>query len=168
MALVYSELRRLAHHYLAGERAGHTLQTTALVHEAYLRLLAREKLSVDSHGQFLAIAAQAMRRVLIDHARQVKAVKRDGGVRQTLTDATVMARQRPADLVDLDRALDELSLLDPRQGKVVELRFFGGLSVDETAAATGVSGRTVKRDWRVARAWLFDRLRTTSTMPPPH
>lgn len=158
MPVIYDELRRLARGHLRGERAGHTLQTTALVHEAYLRLADRYRLKVENRDQFLALSAQAMRRVLVDHARKHRAAKRQVPEAAELGDATLMARQRPVNLLDLDEALSELSELDERQGRVVELRFFGGLTVEETARALGVAPRTVKRDWRVARAWLFRRL----------
>lgn len=156
--LIYEELRRLARRYLSGERSGHTLQTTALVHEAYLRLADRRRLGVEDRDQFLALSAQAMRRVLIDHARRHRAAKRQPPDPDALGDATRMARQRPVDLLDLDEALTELSRLDDRPSRVVELRFFGGLTVEETARTLGIAPRTVKRDWRTARAWLYQRI----------
>jgi RNA polymerase sigma factor (TIGR02999 family) len=156
--VVYDELRRLARGFLRGERSGHTLQTTALVHEAYLRLIDRQRLRFEHREQFLALTAQTMRRVLVDHARGHRALKRQAPDLRDLGDATRLARQRPVDLLDLDEALIELSRLDPRQGRVVELRFFGGLTVEETARVLEISERTVKRDWRVARAHLFERV----------
>lgn len=156
--VIYDELRRLARGFLRGERSGHTLQTTALVHEAYLRLADRHRLKVEDRDQFLALSAQAMRRVLVDHARKRRAIKRQPPDPGTLGDATQMALQRPVDLLDLDEALSELTGLDERQGRVIELRFFGGMTVEETARVLGVAPRTVKRDWRVARAWLYERV----------
>jgi RNA polymerase sigma factor (TIGR02999 family) len=158
MPLIYEELRRLARRYLRGERSGHTLQTTALVHEAYLRLVDRRRLSIEDRDQFLALSAQTMRRVLVDHARHHRASKRQPPDPDSLGDATQMACQRPVDLLDLDDALTELSRLDDRPSRVVELRFFGGLTVDETARALGIAPSTVKRDWRLARAWLYQRI----------
>jgi RNA polymerase sigma factor (TIGR02999 family) len=156
-ALVYEELRRLAATALRGERRDHTLQPTALVHEAYLRLGDEPQARWENRAHFVAVAARAMRRVLVDHARARKAQKRgSGGARVSLEDIDLVAPapNSDLDLVLLDQALARLSLIDPRQGRMVELRFFGGLTVDETAALLGTSARTVKRDWRMARAWL--------------
>ena len=155
--LVYRELRRRAAAYLRRERPGHTLQPTALVHEAYLRLVGL-KGQLASRSQFFGVASNIMRRILVDHARRRRAAKR-GAIRVTLDDAKVAAIDREVDLVRLDEALSELSTLDPRQGRVVELRYFGGLTLEEAAEVLGVSVATVKREWIVARAWLFDQLR---------
>ena len=165
--VIYDELRRLARGYIRGERAGHTLQTTALVHEAYLRLSHRHHLDVRDREQFLAVSAQAMRRVLVDHARKHRAQKRQPPEPRALDDATRVARDRPVDLLDLDRALSELALHDPRKSRVVEMRFFGGMTVEETARALDVAPRTVKRDWRLARAWLYRALARGATIAAP-
>jgi len=151
--LVYRELRQIAHRYLRQERRDHTLQSTALVHEAYLRLK-QGKQELENRAHFLAIAAQLMRQILVEYARRHKAAKRDGGERLVLEDVSELFRKRSVDLVALDDALKELARLDARQGRVVELRFFGGLSTEETAAVLGVSSATVKRDWATARVWL--------------
>ena len=154
MPLVYGELRPLAAYHMRSERAGHTLQPTALVHEAFLRL-AGEPLDCESRNQFFAIASRAMREVLVDYARKRHAIKR-GGLQPNiqLEEPLLFHPNQSADLVALDEALKRLEIIDPQQSRIVELRFFAGLSVEETAAALGVSPRTVKRDWRVARAWL--------------
>jgi len=161
---VYDELRALADAYMRRERAGHTLQPTALVHEAFLRLLRLPPGSVQNRIHFFALAAQAMRRILADHARRHRAAKRGGGaVRVPLELVEGGAPATPAgdDVAadDLDAALDDLAKLDERQARVVELRFFGGLSIEETAEVLAVSPATVKRDWLVARAWLHRELR---------
>lgn len=157
--LVYDELRRLAASALRRERAGHTLQPTALVHEAFLRLANSPETPWESHAHFVAIAARVMRRVLVDHARRRKAFKRGtGDVRVPLDDVDVPAATLDVDLVALDEALARLATFDERQARIVELRFFGGLSVPETAVLIGASERTVKRDWQVARAWLTREL----------
>jgi RNA polymerase sigma factor (TIGR02999 family) len=155
--LVYGELRRRAARYLRRERPGHTLQPTALVHEAYLRLVGHPG-AWRNRSQFFGVASNLMRRILVDHARRRRAAKRDA-VRVALDDAVVGAAERDVDLVCLDAALEELSALDARQGRVVELRYFGGLTLEEAAEVLGVSVATVKREWTLARAWLFDRLR---------
>jgi RNA polymerase sigma factor (TIGR02999 family) len=153
--LVYNELRRLAHHYMRREHPGHTLQTTALVDEAYLRLVDQTHTHWKSRAQFFGIAAQLMRRILVDHARSHLYAKRGGGARKVaLEDVAVLSPQRGADLIALDDALERLSSIDPRKSHVVELRYFGGLSVEETAEILEVSAITVKRDWLVAKAWL--------------
>jgi RNA polymerase sigma factor (TIGR02999 family) len=152
--LVYAELRRQARRYMRGERAGHTLQPTALAHEAYLRLAGRERAWAD-RAHFFAVAARVMRQVLVDHARRHRAAKRDG----LQLSAPEDVRDEPVDLLDLDAALAELAELDSKQVEVVEMRFFAGLSVEETAEALGLSPRTVKREWSTARAWLKHRLR---------
>ncbi len=158
--LVYEELRRMAHRYMQQERAGHTLQTTALVNEAYVRLVGQQKIEWQSRAHFFAVTAQVMRHVLIDHARQRHYAKRGGGAQHvSLGDASLMTQERAAELVALDEALDELAQLDPRKGRVVELRYFGGLSLEETAEVLKVSLMTVRRDWRAAKAWLYRRMK---------
>jgi RNA polymerase sigma factor (TIGR02999 family) len=153
--LVYEELRNRAARYLRRERPGHTLQTTALIHEAYLRLVDARDVHWQSRAHFFAIAANLMRRILVDHARRRDAGKRGGlQVRLPLDDALAAADETDVDLLAVDEALDRLVAFDPQQARVVELRFFSGLTVDETAAVLGVSPKTVKRDWSVARAWL--------------
>lgn len=153
--LVYDELHRLAHRYMSGERPGHTLQTTALVGEAYLRLV-KQKVRWQNREHFFAIAAQLMRRILVDHARAHAYAKRGGGAPEIeLNEAMVMAKDRAAEMVALDDALEKLKAFDARKARVVELRFFGGLTVDEAARVLGVSPNTVDRDWSTARAWLY-------------
>jgi RNA polymerase sigma factor (TIGR02999 family) len=153
--LVYEELRRQATRYVRQERPGHTLQATALIHEAYLRLVDAKDVNWQSRAHFFAIAANLMRRILVDHARRRDAEKRGGSaIRLTLDDAVAAAGENEVDLLAIDEALDRLAAIDTQQARVVELRFFSGLSVEETAAALGVSPKTVKRDWSVARAWL--------------
>jgi RNA polymerase sigma factor (TIGR02999 family) len=153
--LVYEELRHQAARYLRRERPGHTLQTTALIHEAYLRLIDAGDVDWQGRAHFFAIAANVMRRILVEHARRRDADKRGGSqVRVQLDEALAVAKETDVDLLAIDKALDKLETIDPQQARVVELRFFSGLSVEETAAALGVSPSTVKRDWRVARAWL--------------
>jgi len=153
--LVYEELRHQAARYLRRERRGHTLQTTALIHEAYLRLIDANDVNWQSRAHFFAIAANLMRRILVEHARRRDADKRGGSqVRVQLDEALAVADEADIDLLAIDEALDRLAAIDPQQARVVELRFFSGLSVEETAAALGVSPKTVKRDWSVARAWL--------------
>ncbi len=156
---VYAELRRLAHHHMRGERPGRTLQTTALVNEAYLRLVDTRRVRWQSRAHFLGVAAQAMRRVLVDAARARGARKRGGAEPPvSLDDGLLAAPERSASLVALDDALTALAEVDPRKSQVVELRYFAGLSVAETAAVMGVSPETVQRDWRVAKAWLLREL----------
>jgi RNA polymerase sigma-70 factor (ECF subfamily) len=157
--LVYEELRRLAGYYLRHERHAETLQPTVLVHEAYLRLTKLDKIDWRDSSHFFGIAANVMRRILIDHARNHLAAKRDGNVAPIEIEETqIAAPMQSEELVALDEALQRLAAMDARQGKVVELRFFGGLSEEETATVLGVSSRTVKRDWRIAKAWLFTQL----------
>ena len=153
--LLYDELRRLAGHFLREERPGHTLQPTALVHEAYLKL-AGQHAGFENRAQFMAIAAQAMRRILVDYARGRVAAKRGGGIAlEELNVATVGATvEQSEELLAIDEALAKLAALDAKQAQVVELRYFGGLTVDETAAALGIAPRTVKREWAMAKAWL--------------
>ena len=158
--LIYEELRRIAHRYVRHERNGHTLQTTALVNEAYLRLAGNEKPPWQNRAHFFAVIAQVMRHILIDHARRRRYLKRGGELQQvSLSEAASMSEQRAQELIALDEALDELKDFDPRKSKVVELRYFGGLSLEETANAMEVSVMTVRRDWRAAKAWLFRRMR---------
>lgn len=153
--VIYGELRKIAASAMRAERAGHTLQPTALVHEAYLRLVKQRDVQWESRGHFFAIAAQAMRRVLVDHARRRAALKRPAPALATVVSDTNEPFTEPSfDVIALDLALDRLGGRDPRLVKVVELRFFAGLNVDETAAAMAMSPRTVKRDWHIARAWL--------------
>jgi RNA polymerase sigma factor (TIGR02999 family) len=156
---IYQELRRLAGKVMSGERSDHTLQTTALVHEAYLELARIHSLSVDSRPQFLALASQVMRRILVDHARARRAAKRGGGaVRVTLSDGLAEAAGSTLDLMALDEALTRLSDLDTQLVRIVEMRFIAGMSVEETGDALGVSPTTVKRDSALARAWLLKEL----------
>jgi RNA polymerase sigma-70 factor, ECF subfamily len=152
--LVYGELHNLAVHYMRSERGDHTLQPTALVHEAYMRLVDQRHASWQNRSHFFGIAAQAMRRILVDHARRKQAGKREGGDRVTLDESVAEAPQRSVDLLALDDALNKLAALDPRQARVVELRFFGGLDIEQTAESLGISPATVKRDWTFARAFL--------------
>jgi RNA polymerase sigma factor (TIGR02999 family) len=155
MPLVYNELRRIARHYLSRERPDHTLQPTALVHEAYLRLADQTDLSWQSRAHFFSIAAAAMRRILVEHSRRRNAVKRGGSVhRITLDDAVDLAGERTLDIVALDAALSALSRIDPQKGRMVELRFFGGLTIDEIAEVLSLSAATVERGWHIARLWL--------------
>lgn len=155
MPLVYDELRRLASHYLRQERSDHTLQPTALVHEAYLKLIDQTRVDWQSRAHFVGVAAQSMRRILVDHARSHQASKR-GGLQQKLAldEAIDYSQSRDVDLVALDDALNTLAEFDQRQSRIVELRFFGGLTIEETAEALGVSPATVKVDWSMAKAWL--------------
>ena len=159
LPLVYGELRRMAQAYFRHERGSHTLQATALVHEAYLRL-ADQRMPIEGRSHFLALAATQMRRILLDYARQRGAERRGGREERVLLDDTMaVCGQRPLDVITLDVALTELGRLDPSQAQLVELRFFGGLSVEETAEVMGVSTPTVKRNWRSARAFLHRHLR---------
>jgi RNA polymerase sigma factor (TIGR02999 family) len=159
MPLVYDELRRLARHYMGRERAGHTLQTTALVNEAFLRLTDARHVRWQDRAHFLGISARLMRRVLVDYARRRVFQKRGGAAqRVTLHEDLVSAPDPAVDVVALDRALEALAKVDPRKTRVVELRFFGGLSVEETAEVLQVSADTVKRDWRMAKLWLLREL----------
>ena len=158
--LVYDQLKRLARRYMRRERAGHTLQTTALVHEAYLKLVGQHSPHWQGRAQFYGIAAQLMRRILIDHARRHLREKRGGTqVIVPLEEGLAFTPEHSEDLLKLDEALDRLSKLDPRQSRIVELRFFGGLSVEETSRFLNVSPITVKRDWAVAKVWLYGELR---------
>jgi RNA polymerase sigma-70 factor (ECF subfamily) len=157
--LVYDELRRIAHRYVKQERDGHTLQTTALVNEAYLRLAGERRIDWQNRQHFFAVMAQVMRRVLIDYARRRHYAKRGGNAHHvSLDDVAGMTHERAAELVALDEALQELAKVDERKTRVVELRYFGGLSLEETADVLDVSVTTVRREWRVAKAWLFRRV----------
>jgi RNA polymerase sigma-70 factor, ECF subfamily len=157
--LLYDELRAMAHRELARERRNETLQTTALVHEAYLKLVDDSRVTRRGRAYFFAAAARAMRQVLVDYARRRNAVKRGGGAQVlSLDEGQVAVDEFAAELLDLDRALEQLATLNPRHARVVECRFFAGMSVEETAESLGVSPRTVKYDWALARAWLFDAL----------
>jgi RNA polymerase sigma factor (TIGR02999 family) len=163
-ALVYDSIRRIAHRYVQRERDGHTLQTTALVNEAYVRLAGSQNIDWQNRAHFFAVTAQVMRRILIDHARRRHYTKHGGEMQRVAFDEAiataqpVMSKPRAAELLALDEALDELAELDPRKGRVVELRYFGGLSLEETAEVLEVSMMTVRRDWRAAKAWLYKRV----------
>jgi RNA polymerase sigma-70 factor (ECF subfamily) len=155
MPLVYEELRRLAHQCIRRERPGHTLQTSALLNEAYLRLVDQKNIHWQGRAHFFGIAARLMRQVLVDYARKRRYAKRGGDPRRvSLDEAMIVSEGRAADVVALDDALKNLAEIDPRQSQIVELRFFGGLSIDETAEVLGVSPGTVMRDWTLAKAWL--------------
>lgn len=157
--LIHAELHRLAHHYMRGERPGHVLQTSALVNEAYVRLIDWKNVRWQNRAHFFGVAAQLMRRILVDFARERKYLKRGGDALQvSLTEAAALTVQRGADLIALDEALNALAEIDPRKAQVVELRFFGGLSVDEVAEVLKVSKETVMRDWRLAKVWLMREL----------
>ena len=152
--LVYNELHRLARGYMRRERRGHTLQTTAIINEAYLRLMGQSRVDWRSRAQFFGVAAQFMRRILVDHARSRQAAKRRSVATVPLDEAWVYAPERAPALIALDEALERLAALDPRKARVVEMRYFGGLSADETAEVLDVSAVTVMRDWSFAKAWL--------------
>jgi RNA polymerase sigma factor (TIGR02999 family) len=156
MPLVYEELRRLARHYMRRERQGHTLQTSALVNEAYLRLIDYKRMRWQDRAHFFAVAAQAMRRILVEHARSHSRDKRGGGAARkvSLDEAALLADEQAAEMIALDEALTNLAAFDPRKSHIVELRYFGGLSIEETAEALGISPVTVKRDWNTAKLWL--------------
>ena len=156
MPLVYEELRRLAHHYLRQERADHTLQSTALVHEAYLRLAGQNPPQWQNRAHFFGIAAHVMRQILVEYARGRSAAKRGGhALTLSLDEGVAIPQEMDVDVVALDKALSELSDLDAQQGRIVELRFFAGLTIEDTSEVLGISPATVKRDWVSARAWLF-------------
>jgi RNA polymerase sigma-70 factor, ECF subfamily len=160
MPLVYSELRRLASNYLRRERAEHTLQPTALVNEAYLKLIDQRNAKWQNRAHFFGISAQLMRRILVDHARQYQAEKRGGSGKQriSITNVENLAKESELDLLALNEALDELTKMDPQQGRIVEMKFFGGLSIEEIAEVLGIGHATVERDWKLARAWLRRQL----------
>jgi RNA polymerase sigma-70 factor, ECF subfamily len=171
IALIYGELRRIAARYMRNERPDHSLQPTALVHEAYLKLRKMNAIDWQSRSHFLAVSAHTMRQILVDHARAKNAGKRGVDWNQvTFTGQIAAAAEPPVNIVELDEALARLESFDQRQAKVVEMRFFGGLSEDEIGAELGISERTVKRDWRIARAWLYHELsqsaRPTRAMAP--
>jgi len=162
--LVYDELRRLARRYLRRERPDHTLQSAALVNEAYLRLIRQEHPQWQNRAHFFGVAAQLMRHILVDHARNRAAAKRGAGApRLTLDPDVALPQARDVDLVALDDALNQLAALDPQQSRLVELRFFGGLSIEETSVVLGVSPATVKREWATARAWLQREMKNKET-----
>jgi RNA polymerase sigma-70 factor (ECF subfamily) len=157
--LVQPELHRLAHHYMSRERAGHTLQTTALLDEAYLLLVGNKKASWQNRTHFVAAAAQLMRRIMVDHARERRSLKRGGGaLKVTLDEAALVTETRSEELLALDEALEKLAAQDPRKSQIVELRYFGGLTVEETAEFLKQSQRTVEREWNMAKAWLYRAL----------
>jgi RNA polymerase sigma factor (TIGR02999 family) len=160
--LVYKELRVIARHHLQRERPGHTLQSAALVHEAYLRLLDQRPFDTENRAHFLAVASRLMRQILVDYARSHGAAKRGADRRVDLDASLVLPQVRSADVVALDDALNDLSSLDEQQGHIVELRFFGGLTTEEIAEVLGISPSTVKRDWNVAKAWLTRQMRKGS------
>ena len=158
--VVYGELRRLAGSYMRRERVDHTLQATALVHEAYLKLVEQQSVNWQGRAHFFGVAAQLMRRILIDHARGHSRQKRGGERKKvSLDEAFVFSEQHADELLSVDDSLNLLAKIDPRQARVVELRFFGGLSVEEAAEVLGVSPKTIKRDWSVAKAWLYADLK---------
>jgi RNA polymerase sigma factor (TIGR02999 family) len=159
--LVYEELRRLAHSYMRGERKGHTLQTTALVNEAYLRLVDCSKVNWQNRAHFLAVSARMMRRILVDYARSWRSPK-GGGATEKISLAEAVAAGRDLDVIELDDALEALATFDVRKSKVVALRFFGGLTEDETAEVLGVSHDTVLRDWKLAKTWLAREMKKTT------
>jgi RNA polymerase sigma factor (TIGR02999 family) len=158
LPVVYDELHRLAHHYMRGERRGHTLQTTALVNEAYIRLVDLDRMQWRDRAHFFAMAATLMRRILVDYARERSRDKRGGGVSVTSLDEQVAVSKATVDVVALDEALDRLAAMDRQQSQIVELRFFSGLTIEETAEALDLSPATVKREWTSAKAWLHQQL----------
>lgn len=162
LPLVYEELRRVARRHLRGERPDHTLQTTALIHEAYLRLIDQGAVEARDHSHFVALTSHLMRQILVDHARARLAKKRDGGYRVTLAEDLAVAQPGEIDVLAVDEALGRLAGLDVQQARVVELRYFGGLSIRETSEVLGVSEATVKRDWATARAWLHREIESAS------
>jgi RNA polymerase sigma-70 factor, ECF subfamily len=158
--LVYDELRRIAHRYVQRERQGQTLETTALVNEAYLRLVNQQKVDWQNRAHFFAVTAQVMRHILIDHARKRRYMKHGGEAHLvSIDEAALMTKVRAAELISLDEALSELARIDPRKSRVVELRYFGGLSLEETADVLEISLMTVRRDWRAAKAWLYKEVK---------
>jgi RNA polymerase sigma-70 factor (ECF subfamily) len=162
--MIYPELRRMARRFMGRENSHHTLQTSALINEAYLRLIDQQAVEWQDRAHFFAVAAQVMRHILIDHARRYRYAKRGAGVKHmALDDTTIAIQERAAEFVALDSALNGLSEIDPRKARIVELRFFGGLTVDETAEVMKLSPITIKREWRAARAWLFREIRGDAT-----
>jgi len=162
--LVYKELRRLAHYHLQSERPDHTLQSTALVHEAYLRLLGGQPVELQNRAHFIAVASRLMRQILVDYARERRASKRDGGCRIAFEYLDSLPVKGDTELLALDNALDELSRIDERQGKIVEMTFFGGLSAPEISQVLGISRATVDRDWATARVWLHRQMSRTAEL----
>lgn len=158
LPLVYNELRRLAHSYLKSERQDLTLQTTALVHEAYLKLVDQHSVNFQNRAQFFALSATAMRRILLDNARRHTAEKRGSGEKVFLADIGEIAFKANEQLIELDLALQELEAFDAKQAKIIELRYFGGLTIEETAEVLKISPATVKREWTIARAWLYQKI----------
>jgi RNA polymerase sigma factor (TIGR02999 family) len=160
MPLVYDQMRSIAHRYVQRERDGHTLQTSALINEAYLRLAGQQKVGWQDRSHFFAVVAQVMRHLLIDHARRRRYAKHGGDALQVpIDEASTMSVERATELIALEEALDELAQLDERKSRVVELRYFGGLNLEETAEVLQISPMTVRRDWRAAKAWLFRRIK---------
>ncbi len=158
--VVYQELRRLAAYYMRRERPGHTLQTSALVNEAYMRLVDYSQMRWQSRAHFFAVAAQAMRRILVEHARKRHFAKRGGGaVKVSLDEAAIVSQEQAADLVALDDALTSLEAMDERKARIVELRYIGGLNIEETAEVLAISPATVQREWRAAKAWLYREIK---------
>jgi RNA polymerase sigma factor (TIGR02999 family) len=155
MPLVYDELRRIAHRHLQAERPGHTLRSNELVHEAYLRLVDQQPTELEGRAHFFAVAARLMRQILVDYARRHRAAKRGYGCKVTLDQAVALPQKRELDVLSLDEALNELCRFDPQQARIIELRFFGGLSIEETSEILKISPATVKRDWATARARLY-------------
>jgi RNA polymerase sigma-70 factor (ECF subfamily) len=160
--LVYKELREIAHYHLQRERPGHTLQSAALVHETYLRLVDQNPFHADNRAHFLAVASRLMRQILVDYARSHAAAKRGADLRVELDAALVLPHERSAEVIALDDALKALTQMDEQQGQIVELRFFGGLSIEEIGEVLGISRSTVKREWNVAKAWLLREMRRGS------
>jgi RNA polymerase sigma factor (TIGR02999 family) len=166
MPLIHEELRGLAHHYMRRERSDHTLQTSALVNEAYIRLVNRKGVQWQNRAHFFAIAAQSMRSILVDHARSHAYAKRGGGAHKIeLDEAMIVSQERAAEVVALDGALKELAEFDPQQSRIVELRFFGGLTIEETAEVVKLSPATIKREWSTAKAWLYHQLSNIDECP---
>ncbi|HEY0460827.1 MAG TPA: sigma-70 family RNA polymerase sigma factor [Pyrinomonadaceae bacterium] len=163
MQLVYKELRKLAAKYLQKQHSDHTLQPTALVHEAYMKLIDASQVDWQDRAHFFAVAAQTMRHILVDHARAATADKRGGGVQKiALDEAVSFSEKQDIDLIALDEALQQLAEQDATQSRIIELRFFGGLTVEETAAVLKISPATVKREWAMARAWLYRQIKSTT------
>jgi RNA polymerase sigma factor (TIGR02999 family) len=162
--LVYKELRSVAHYHLQSERPDHTLQSTALVHEVYLRLLGGQPVELQNRAHFIAIASRLMRQILVDYARGRGANKRDGGCKIELDDLAALPMKSDPDLLALDDALDQLFRIDERQGKIVEMKFFGGLSAPEISLVMGISRATVDRDWATARVWLHRQMSRTAEL----